>query len=104
MTDTTNTAQIALQTALQTLQAAVPVIVASTAPVNPNAALTVAIVMSAAQSVQHAIEATQGNLTPAQTAAIWATINAGVQAEHDAWAAMGSTPSFPVITPETPAP
>jgi hypothetical protein len=54
--------------------------------------------------VQHAIEATQGNLTPAQTAAIWQTINAGVQAEHDAWAAMGSTPSFPAITPVTPAP
>lgn len=96
-TTTTDQVQVALQTAVQTLQAAVPVVAASVAPINPNVALAVQLILTAIQSAQRAQQiAAAGTLTPDQATALAQTISQGIQQESQTWAAMGSTPTIPV--------
>lgn len=93
-----DTTQVALQTALQTAEAAAPALLAAGAGVatvaNPNAALALQLAPVAIQAIQSAVQLTQaGAMTPEQLAALWAQIGAGVQKAHNDWAAMNAPAS-----------
>lgn len=95
----TDTAQLVAATVAQTVAAAAPEILAGVAGTgaiaNPNAALALQLAPIALQTMQSALQLAQaGAMTPAQLAAMWAQITAGVQAAHTQWAAM-NMPTMP---------
>ena len=87
-TTTETPAQVALQTAEAMAPAVLQAVAASGAVASPGVALAIQLAPIALQLMQSATQLAQaGALTPAELAALWKQIGAGVQSAHDAWAA-----------------
>lgn len=81
------TKQSTLQTALQTAAAVIPVVAAA----DPRVAAIVGLAPLALDLLQKAMQAQQAGLLPAdQLAALFASVGAGIQSTHNAWAQMNA--------------
>lgn len=84
MTDTTQTqGQVIAQTAIATIEAMAPALVAGTSA-DPRVAAAMQTV-SLALEVLKQQEAAGSAVTPEQLAALWSQVTESVKAAHDAW-------------------
>ena len=116
MSDAPNQTQVALDTVLQTAEAAAPTIgavaVGVAAATNPNVALALQLSKAALPLLASAQEVAQaGNATPAQLEAMWASVSSIVLSAHAALRgdpapvqAAAIAPAAPVATAPAPAP
>jgi hypothetical protein len=75
-------------TVLSTAEAMAPAILAAAGAANPGLAGAAALAPVALQLLQAATQFQQaGAMTPAQLAAVFATVGAGIKTSHDAWVA-----------------
>jgi hypothetical protein len=90
------------QTALTTVETMLPQILMAAGAVsgNPTVASAVALAPVAIQLLNSATQITQaGAMTPAQLAALFATIGANLKAAHDQWVNLTTMPTTDPIAP-----
>ena len=97
VTDPTQTAQAVGQTIVATAEELAPVALAAAAastPGNAEVALAVKLAPIALQTLQSALQLSQaGALSPAQLAALFSQIGAGIQQTHNQWEALNQATS-----------
>jgi hypothetical protein len=90
-----DTSQVALQTVLQTAEAAAPAVLAAAATTDPRLSAAVQLAPIAAQALQNAIQDAQaGNMTADQLVARFQQISAAISKTHSDWEALG-VPTMP---------
>lgn len=78
-----STGNVVIDTAVATIEASLPAILAAAASTNPNAAVYSALGMMIAQTVMKLQAA--GDMTPEQALALFADNGVGLKAAHDDW-------------------
>ena len=76
-----STGNVVIDTAVATIEASLPALIAAAATGNPNAALYGELVLMISQTVMKL----QGDMTPDQAVALFASNGVGLKAVHDDW-------------------